>query len=129
MTELEIYLITTVVGLSITVIGFLGKAFWEKSKKNQERIDESVVKTVSDNKEKIIALDKSLSLLTAKVAGHNEDIIELYALQKTANDNNARLIETINKFDLNSKVQHQEMKTVLENNTKALHEFINSNKK
>lgn len=136
MNDLEKTLVTTVIALSIAVIGFLLKAFWEKSKKNQERIDNSVVDTVQENKDKIAVLDKALALLSAKVHGNSEDIAELFIGQKVSNDNTTRLIETINKLDANSKIQHQEstasqkeMKVAMDNNTKVMHEVLNSLKK
>jgi len=136
MSDLEIWLITTVAGLSIAVIGFLIKDKWERAKHNQDRIDKSVVDTVQDNKDKIAVLDKALALLSAKVHGNTEDIEELFVSQKVSNDNANRLIETINKLDANSKLQHQEsttlareMKLSMDNNTKVIHDLLNSLKK
>lgn len=126
MSDLEISLIITVV---LAVSAFIGKEIWDKNKRNQERIDKSVVDTVSDSKERLNKIDTILAIHTRDIDAIENDVMELKNSWKSSNEAMRALNSTIEKFDNNSRLQHQEMKVTLDNNTKAMHELLNSLKK
>lgn len=79
---------------------------------------------IENNENNITKLDKQLSLLSAKVDGNESDIIEIKKAWKTSNDAVLALSNTISKFDNNMAIHHSEMKTLVSDNTRVMHEVV-----
>lgn len=123
MTDLEI-------GLALFAVAFVLKDLvWAKIKRNQNLIDDSVIKTSQDNKDKIADILIVLAKHSADINHCQNDIEEQKKAWKSSHESLMKFNSTIEKFDNNSLLQHREMKAVLENNTKVMHDVLNSLKK
>lgn len=84
---------------------------------------------LESNKDKITNLEKSEIVQDQKIKHLETDVIEYKKIVNSSIDFTKSLNETIQKLDANTKNQHQEMKAVLESNTKVMHEVLQSLKK
>jgi len=79
---------------------------------------------IEKNAEDIQLLKIEYVKISAKVDGHDSDIMETKKAWKTSNDTMLALSNTIAKFDNNMAIHHSEMKTLVSDNTKVMNEVV-----
>lgn len=104
------------IGLGISVIGFvcafiIKEVFWNKAQRNQERIDNAVIKSVEDSEKKIIALEKLTERHTIILGNQAGDITTLKDLYRENKQGVEKLVEVLQTVDQNMKIQHNDIRT------------------
>ena len=113
----------------VFVIGFIVKdVFWDKSRKNQERIDNAVIESVKQHEKDIAELRMSILSLANTVGNNTSDINELKDTQKEINsvtrDLNSNIRLLIQNQESTNKVVIDNTR-VMQENTKAINQFLN----
>lgn len=105
---------------SLGVIIVLGIAFWVLFK----YFISQTFQKIDDSSAKLAILERTQALQAMSIENIESDVSELKNAWKTSNEGISKLTNTIQVFDSNSKIYHNEIKTLVSDNTRVMNEVL-----